>query len=72
MILNLIYQIKDLERQVKERKDRAHKKEMQAARKLNTMGQRVVAAETAVPEQWVLTVPETGSARTIIDCYHVS
>ncbi|KAF3631889.1 MND1-interacting protein 1 [Capsicum annuum] len=35
MILNLIHQIKDLERQVKERKDWAHQKAMQAARKLS-------------------------------------
>lgn len=34
-ILNLIHQIKDLERQVKERKDWAHQKAMQAARKLS-------------------------------------
>ncbi|XP_059307201.1 MND1-interacting protein 1 [Lycium ferocissimum] len=35
MILGLIDQIKDLERQVKERKDWAHQKAMQAARKLS-------------------------------------
>ncbi|KAI8529815.1 hypothetical protein RHMOL_Rhmol11G0003200 [Rhododendron molle] len=35
MILSLIHQIKDLERQVKERKDWAHEKAMQAARKLS-------------------------------------
>ncbi|KAH7834063.1 hypothetical protein Vadar_012385 [Vaccinium darrowii] len=35
MILSLIHQIKDLEAQVKERKDWAHKKAMQAARKLS-------------------------------------
>ncbi|MCD9561511.1 hypothetical protein HAX54_020672 [Datura stramonium] len=35
MILSLIDQIKDLERQVKERKDWAHQKAMQAARKLS-------------------------------------
>lgn len=35
MILSLLDQIKDLERQVKERKDWAHQKAMQAARKLS-------------------------------------
>lgn len=35
MILSLIHQIKDLERQVKERKEWAHQKAMQAARKLS-------------------------------------
>lgn len=35
MILNLIHQIKDLEREVKERKDWAHQKAMQAARRLS-------------------------------------
>ncbi|XP_057511871.1 MND1-interacting protein 1 [Actinidia eriantha] len=36
MILSLIHQIKDLERQVKERKEWAHQKAMQAARKLSS------------------------------------
>ncbi|CAH1439613.1 unnamed protein product [Lactuca virosa] len=35
MILSLMHQIKDLERQVKERKEWAHQKAMQAARKLS-------------------------------------
>ncbi|KAM7530966.1 hypothetical protein LguiB_034376 [Lonicera macranthoides] len=35
MILSLIHQIKDLERQVKDRKEWAHQKAMQAARKLS-------------------------------------
>ncbi|KAL0329778.1 UNVERIFIED_CONTAM: MND1-interacting protein 1 [Sesamum radiatum] len=35
MILSLIHQIKDLEKQVKERKEWAHQKAMQAARKLS-------------------------------------
>ncbi|KAF6134190.1 hypothetical protein GIB67_013587 [Kingdonia uniflora] len=35
MILNLIHQIRELEEQVKERKDWAHQKAMQAARKLS-------------------------------------
>ncbi|KAI5641869.1 hypothetical protein M9H77_00345 [Catharanthus roseus] len=35
MILSVIHQIKDLERQVKERKEWAHQKAMQAARKLS-------------------------------------
>ncbi|CAL5436527.1 unnamed protein product [Camellia sinensis] len=35
MILSLIHQIKDIERQVKERKEWAHQKAMQAARKLS-------------------------------------
>ncbi|XP_059645354.1 MND1-interacting protein 1-like [Cornus florida] len=35
MVLSLIHQIKDLERQVKERKEWAHQKAMQAARKLS-------------------------------------
>ncbi|KAL3652662.1 hypothetical protein CASFOL_002343 [Castilleja foliolosa] len=35
MILSLIHQVKDLEKQVKERKDWAHQKAMQAARKLS-------------------------------------
>ncbi|XAR70616.1 hypothetical protein NMG60_11027526 [Bertholletia excelsa] len=36
MILSLVQQIKDLERQVKERKEWAHQKALQAARKLST------------------------------------
>ncbi|KAG8374922.1 hypothetical protein BUALT_Bualt10G0046000 [Buddleja alternifolia] len=35
MILNLVHEIKDLEKQVKERKEWAHQKAMQAARKLS-------------------------------------
>ncbi|KAK5777446.1 MND1-interacting 1 -like protein [Gossypium arboreum] len=36
MIISLLHQIKDLEKQVKERKDWAHQKAMQAARKLSS------------------------------------
>ncbi|XP_027346762.1 MND1-interacting protein 1 [Abrus precatorius] len=36
LIVNLFHQIKDLEKQVKERKDWAHQKAMQAARKLSS------------------------------------
>nr|XP_043616995.1 MND1-interacting protein 1-like [Erigeron canadensis] len=36
MILSLVHQIKDLEKQVKERKEWAHQKAMQAARKLSS------------------------------------
>ena len=36
MIATLLHQIKDLERQVKERKEWAHQKAMQAARKLSS------------------------------------